>query len=200
MGWFLGLGTAGLVVLAVAFVFDRVLDGLGGLDGLLSLPVIAGFVSMLGFTGAIVLGSTGLGTVFVAWVGVLPQVVAKASEPMGTVDQTTVISTDGARRLSRTVPDNVAQGMEQLSSTMGVDLAELLNGITARRTADGRREEPCVTGLEAPPLLWASASWAWCRYSTSAWPSSSASSPPWAGWGASYDASFSETTDIGSST
>ncbi|MFD5622159.1 hypothetical protein [Streptomyces yangpuensis] len=67
MGWFLGLGIGGIVALAAALVFDGVLEGvfhgaLGGLfDGWLSLPVVAGFVSMLGFTGAIVLGSTGLG-------------------------------------------------------------------------------------------------------------------------------------------
>lgn len=51
----------------MSLVFDGVLEGLfgdapGGLfDGWLSLPVVAGFVSMLGFTGAIVLGATGLG-------------------------------------------------------------------------------------------------------------------------------------------
>jgi flotillin len=42
----------------------------------------------------------------------------------------TVISTDGASQLSRTVADNVAQGVELLSSTTGVDLAELLKGMT----------------------------------------------------------------------
>ncbi|MGA4799938.1 hypothetical protein [Streptomyces lavendulocolor] len=67
MGLFLGFGIAGIVLLAASFVLDGVLEGffdgaLGGLfDGWLSLPVIAGFISMLGFTGAIVLGSTGLG-------------------------------------------------------------------------------------------------------------------------------------------
>ncbi|MFI6106303.1 hypothetical protein [Streptomyces sp. NPDC051310] len=67
MGLFLGLGIAGIVLLAASLVLDGVLEGFfgGALDGLfdgwLSLPVIAGFVSMLGFTGAIVLGSTGLG-------------------------------------------------------------------------------------------------------------------------------------------
>ncbi|MCB5180097.1 hypothetical protein [Streptomyces antimicrobicus] len=67
MGLFLGLGMGGIVLLAVSLVFDGVLEGFfdGALDGLfdgwLSLPVVAGFVSMLGFTGAIVLGSTGLG-------------------------------------------------------------------------------------------------------------------------------------------
>ncbi|MEH6374939.1 hypothetical protein V7793_11495 [Streptomyces sp. KLMMK] len=67
MGLFLGLGIGGIVLLALSLLFDGVLESafdsaLGGLfDGWLSLPVVAGFVSMLGFTGAIVLGSTGLG-------------------------------------------------------------------------------------------------------------------------------------------
>ncbi|MGW7640337.1 flotillin family protein [Streptomyces decoyicus] len=65
----------------------------------------------------------------------LPQVVAKASEPLSAVDKMTVISTDGASQLSRTVADNVAQGMELLSSTTGVDLAEMLKGITRRGAA-----------------------------------------------------------------
>ncbi|WP_326616331.1 SPFH domain-containing protein [Streptomyces decoyicus] len=65
----------------------------------------------------------------------LPQVVAKASEPLSAVDKMTVISTDGASQLSRTVADNVAQGMELLSSTTGVDLAEMLKGITQRGAA-----------------------------------------------------------------
>ncbi|MFF2024366.1 hypothetical protein ACFVW2_21500 [Streptomyces sp. NPDC058171] len=78
MQWFLGLGIAGLVLLAFALVFDGFLEGLfdsfsaldGVFDGLLSLPVIAGFVSMLGFSGAIVLGTTGLGVVPATVVGV----------------------------------------------------------------------------------------------------------------------------------
>ncbi|MFE0104499.1 flotillin family protein [Streptomyces sp. NPDC059009] len=63
-------------------------------------------------------------------VEVLPQVVAKASEPLSAVDKMTVISTDGASRLSRTVADNVAQGVELLNSTTGVDLPALLKNIT----------------------------------------------------------------------
>lgn len=62
-------------------------------------------------------------------VEVLPQVVAKASEPLSAVDKMTVISTDGASRLSRTVTDNVAQGMELLNATTGVDLAALLKNL-----------------------------------------------------------------------
>lgn len=77
MTLFLGLGIAGVVLLVLALVFDGLLEGLfdgvgaleGLFDGLLSLPVITGFVSMLGFGGAIVLGTTGLGAGGAAVVG-----------------------------------------------------------------------------------------------------------------------------------
>lgn len=62
-------------------------------------------------------------------VEVLPQVVAKAAEPMAAIDKLTVISTDGAGQLPRTVADNVAQGVELLSSATGVDLAALLKNV-----------------------------------------------------------------------
>lgn len=65
-------------------------------------------------------------------VEVLPTVVAKASEPLSAIDKMTVISTDGASQLSRTVTDNVAQGMELLSSTTGVDLGALLQGLKGK--------------------------------------------------------------------
>ncbi|MFG3525542.1 hypothetical protein ACGF8B_02260 [Streptomyces sp. NPDC047917] len=82
MTLFLGLGIAGIVLLVLSLVFDGVLEGLFGgvldglFDGLLSLPVIAGFLSMLGFGGAIVLGATGAGTVVATAAGVLAGLVA----------------------------------------------------------------------------------------------------------------------------
>lgn len=82
MTLFLGLGIAGIVLLALSLVFDGILEGLFGgvldglFDGLLSLPVIAGFISMLGFGGAIVLGTTGVGTIAATGVGVLAGLVA----------------------------------------------------------------------------------------------------------------------------
>ncbi|WP_372345317.1 hypothetical protein [Streptomyces sp. KL116D] len=77
MTWFLGLGIVGVVLLVLSLVLDGVLEGLfdgagvldGLFDGLLSLPVIAGFLSMLGFGGAIVLGTTGLGAAPATLVG-----------------------------------------------------------------------------------------------------------------------------------
>jgi hypothetical protein len=79
---FLGLGIAGVVLLALSLIFDGVLEGLldgvldGLFDGLLSLPVIAGFVSMLGFSGAIMLGTTALGTGAATAVGLLAGIAA----------------------------------------------------------------------------------------------------------------------------
>ncbi|MFI8434071.1 flotillin family protein [Streptomyces sp. NPDC079020] len=73
-------------------------------------------------------------------VEVLPQVVAKASEPLSAVDKLTVISTDGASQLARTVTDNVAQGMELLNSTTGVDFAALLQNLKGRTA--GQAEVP----------------------------------------------------------
>ena len=78
MAWFLGLGIVGVVLLLLSLVFDGVLEGLFGgvdvLDGLfegwLSLPVIAGFVSMLGFSGVIVMGTTGFGAAGATAIGV----------------------------------------------------------------------------------------------------------------------------------
>lgn len=65
-------------------------------------------------------------------VEVLPSVVAKASEPLSAIDKMTVISTDGASQLARTVTDNVAQGMELLTSTTGVDMTSLLQNLKSR--------------------------------------------------------------------
>ncbi|MEU8570723.1 hypothetical protein AB0C51_20645 [Streptomyces pathocidini] len=83
MVWFLGSGIVGLVLLVLALLFDGVLDGLldglgglGGVDGLLSLPVVAGFVSMLGFAGALTLGTTGLGALAATGVGAVAGIAA----------------------------------------------------------------------------------------------------------------------------
>ncbi|MFD5650347.1 flotillin family protein [Streptomyces sp. NPDC127039] len=82
-------------------------------------------------------------------VEVLPQVVAKASEPLAAVDKMTVISTDGASRLTRTVADNVAQGMELLGSTTGVDLASLLKGVTGKEGVTGKMGITAKEGVTA---------------------------------------------------
>ncbi|MFE6684907.1 flotillin family protein [Streptomyces sp. NPDC057743] len=78
---------------------------------------------------------------------VLPQVVAKASEPLGAVDKMTVISTDGAGQLPRTVANNVAQGVELLNSVSGVDLASMLKRVTGGTNGHAAPETTPDTGL-----------------------------------------------------
>ncbi|GHB50282.1 hypothetical protein GCM10010377_46700 [Streptomyces viridiviolaceus] len=77
MAWFLGLGITGVVLLALSLVFDGLLEGAldgaldGALEGRLSLPVVAGFVAMTGFGGAVVLGSGWAGPAGAAGAGAL---------------------------------------------------------------------------------------------------------------------------------
>ncbi len=59
-------------------------------------------------------------------VQVLPQTVRAASEPLSQVDKMTIISTDGADSLARSVSSNVAQGLQIGSDLTGVDLGKLL--------------------------------------------------------------------------
>ncbi|GGJ84657.1 flotillin [Streptomyces camponoticapitis] len=82
-------------------------------------------------------------------VEVLPAVVGKAAEPLSAIDKLTVISTDGASRLSRTVTDNVAQGMELLTSTTGVDIGELLKNLSQRTGSAEPAGAEAAPGVEA---------------------------------------------------
>ncbi len=59
-------------------------------------------------------------------VEVLPALVRAASEPLTAVDKMTVISTDGASQLAKTVSSNVEQGLQIGSDLTGLDLRALL--------------------------------------------------------------------------
>jgi len=75
-------------------------------------------------------------------VRVLPQVVQAASAPLSAVDKMTVISTDGAASLSRSVAANVAQGLQLGTDLTGVDLHALLARLGgAAKPADGKAIE-----------------------------------------------------------
>jgi flotillin len=58
---------------------------------------------------------------------VLPSVVREASAPLAAVDKLTVISTDGAGSLGRTVASNVEQGLQLSHDLTGVDLRAVLD-------------------------------------------------------------------------
>lgn len=52
----------------------------------------------------------------------LPKLVREASAPLGAIESMTVISTDGASAVTKTVANNVSQGMQIASDLLGLDL------------------------------------------------------------------------------
>ena len=74
-------------------------------------------------------------------VRVMPDVVRAASEPMGNIDKMTVISTDGASSLTKSVAGTVAQGLQLSTDLTGIDLAKLLgrlSGAAVEEPVNGR--------------------------------------------------------------
>lgn len=68
---------------------------------------------------------------------ILPDVVREAAAPIGAIDKMTVLSTDGASAVTRSVAANVAQGLQLGSDLTGVDLAGLLARLSGN-TVDGK--------------------------------------------------------------
>ncbi len=68
-------------------------------------------------------------------VNVLPQVVRAAAEPISGVGKMTVISTDGASQLTRSVAANLEQGLQIGSDLTGLDLRALFARVGANGDA-----------------------------------------------------------------
>jgi len=62
----------------------------------------------------------------------LPNVVREASAPMGDIDKLTVISTEGASGLTKSVAGNVTQGLQMSSDLLGIDVGEILSRRVAK--------------------------------------------------------------------
>src|SRR5690606_29388293 len=80
-------------------------------------------------------------------VKVLPEVVRAAAEPMQAIDKMTVVSTDGASSLTRSVANNVAQGLQLGSDLTGVDLAGLLSRL-GNRAGSGNDNKPVPAPID----------------------------------------------------
>ncbi|MPZ73477.1 MAG: flotillin family protein [Nitriliruptorales bacterium] len=78
-------------------------------------------------------------------VDVMPDLVRAASEPMSSIDKMTVISTDGASQLARTVASNLEQGLQIGSDITGMDL----RGMFARLGDRGEKAVAAATGDRA---------------------------------------------------
>jgi flotillin len=78
--------------------------------------------------------------------GILPEVVRGASEPISAVERMTVISTDGASSLAKSVSSNVEQGLQIGSDLTGIDLRGLF-----QRFGDADDEEDPDASVPATP-------------------------------------------------
>lgn len=68
-------------------------------------------------------------------VEILPKLAAEVSAPMSAIDKLTVISTDGAGELPRQVTNNIAQTLELLKSSTGLDLQEMISSLAKKPAA-----------------------------------------------------------------
>jgi flotillin len=75
-------------------------------------------------------------------VTMLPQLVRAAAEPIGSIDRLTVISTDGASQMAKTVATNVEQGVQIASDLTGLDVRGLLTRLASSR---GLSEDTATT-------------------------------------------------------
>jgi len=64
-------------------------------------------------------------------IALLPEIVRAAAEPISAIDQLTVVSTDGASQLTRTVGQVLGEGQEVIKSLTGLDLNSLLAGVAS---------------------------------------------------------------------
>jgi len=67
---------------------------------------------------------------------VLPDVVREASAPLAAVERMTVISSDGAGSLGKSVASNIEQGLQISSDLTGTDLRALLARLGEKVGAD----------------------------------------------------------------
>lgn len=79
-------------------------------------------------------------------IALMPEIVRAAAEPISAIDRLTVVSTDGASAITKTVSQVLAEGQEVIKSLTGLDLTSLVSGATggavsglvqSARSADG---------------------------------------------------------------
>ncbi len=83
----------------------------------------------------------------------LPDLVRSASEPIGKIANLTVISTDGASQLTKTVTSNIAQGLQIAGDLTGIDLRTVFGKAADRATEASTRaaKQDAASGEDATP-------------------------------------------------
>ncbi len=68
-------------------------------------------------------------------IGLMPEIVRAAAEPMAAIDSLTVVSTDGASSLTKNVAQVLSEGQDVIKSLTGLDLNSLLSGVAGGAAA-----------------------------------------------------------------
>ena len=66
----------------------------------------------------------------------LPEIVRAAAEPIGKVGQMTIVSTDGASALTKSVASVLGEGQQVVKQLTGLDLSALMSGVTGGSLAN----------------------------------------------------------------
>lgn len=77
-------------------------------------------------------------------ISLMPEIVRAAAEPLGGIDNLTVVSTDGASSLTKTVAQVLSEGQDVIKSLTGLDVGALVTGQAgavagSTRSSDGVR-------------------------------------------------------------
>lgn len=69
----------------------------------------------------------------------LPEIIRAAAEPIASIDTLTVVSTDGASAMTKTVGQVLGEGTEVVESLTGLDVISILAGLAGGRRGRGLR-------------------------------------------------------------
>ncbi len=78
----------------------------------------------------------------------LPNTVRAAAEPIGQIDNLTVLSTDGASEIVRTTTSNLTQAGAAIENLTGINMASVFNNALENANLTGSDEERAIRGRE----------------------------------------------------
>ncbi|MEX1334019.1 MAG: flotillin domain-containing protein [Candidatus Limnocylindrales bacterium] len=78
----------------------------------------------------------------------LPDTVRAAAEPIGQIDNLTVLSTDGASEIVRTTTSNLTQASAAIENLTGINMAQVFNNALDNANLTGSDKERAIRGRE----------------------------------------------------
>jgi flotillin len=80
----------------------------------------------------------------------LPKVVGAAAEPIGNIENLTVLSTDGASEIVRTTTSNLTQAGQAIKGLTGIDIPEVFSNALDNANLTGSSEERAIRARTEP--------------------------------------------------